>query len=112
MRPELADYCYRKGVSCFYPEFMEPQIDPNASESMFKALRQAQGRGKLQNLTLLAGDYGRQEGGGLRYQDMHVHEPTICKCRITDDGSGICEVPQELDPFEDYPEDQDDAGEL
>ena len=77
-RMRASDSCFDDGDACKYPTLMEPLLNQNVTECIFGALRHRQTSRKLQSLTLIAGDYGRRPGGGLRYPDPNLNQPRMC----------------------------------
>ena len=107
---ELDDHSRMREVDCYshnrdacnYPTLMKPLVNRNATESLFEALRDGQKSKKLQSLTLIAGDYARREGGGLRYHDPDLNQPRMCVCRLQRDNAEICGCPSRRDFYGRY----------
>ncbi|KAL8645864.1 MAG: hypothetical protein Q9226_007104 [Calogaya cf. arnoldii] len=88
-----ASQCYSLSDPCLLPELMEPRLDLHAAQLIFRNLRQQQGNKRLRHLRLVAGDYARREGGGLRYPPMELNEPIMYRCRVEINGTDICMGP-------------------
>ena len=84
------DHCFNDWNPCRYPTIMEPLVNRNATGGLFGTLRHGQKSKKLQSLTLIAGDYGRRIGGGLRLPDLNLNQPRICRCRLQKDNAKTC----------------------
>ena len=62
---------------CMMPQLRKPQLDLNANKEIFRSLRHYQSK-SLKTITLIAGDYARREGGGLRLLDLYkTPQPVI-----------------------------------
>ena len=93
----LAENCYFHDITglmeqhCLISELMQPLLNREGAEEMFQSLRRDQSSGRLRTLTLYAGDYGRTEGGGLRFP-FHddQKEPVRCDCWVEKHGLEVC----------------------
>ncbi|KAH8689894.1 hypothetical protein BGW36DRAFT_307061 [Talaromyces proteolyticus] len=74
------------GQYCTIHELMEPQLNHTTASEIFHTIRQYQAGTKLQNVTFFAGNFGRQEGGGLRI-DPHYewNKPARYDCWMEED---------------------------
>ncbi|KAL8774248.1 MAG: hypothetical protein Q9209_000999 [Squamulea sp. 1 TL-2023] len=96
-----ADPCYTHRRLCVLPELMEPRLNFNVAQSIFRHFRQQQHTKQLRHLQLVAGDYARRKGGGLRSFHYHPNEPVMYRCRVESDGSNFCIVPNCFEDMDD-----------
>ncbi|KAL8853095.1 MAG: hypothetical protein Q9221_001977 [Calogaya cf. arnoldii] len=89
-RMRHAHRCYSLSDPCLLPELMEPRLNLHAAQLIFQNLRQQQGNKRLRHLRLVAGDYARREGGGLRYPPVEPNEPIMYRCRVEKNGTDFC----------------------
>lgn len=88
-----ANHCFSLSSPCLLPELMEPRLELGAARLMFRNLRQQQRSKRLRHLRLVAGDYARREGGGLRFVDYEPNEPVMYRCRVENNGTDFCMGP-------------------
>ncbi|KAI4281515.1 MAG: hypothetical protein L6R38_003641 [Xanthoria sp. 2 TBL-2021] len=89
-----ADPCWAGPDSCMLPRLMEPRIDLGAAHFIFRNLRQRQHERRLQYFRLVAGDYARREGGGMRFSPYDPDKPVMYRCRVEGNGTEFCMGPR------------------
>lgn len=110
MKPVKRCVISRGAGFCTVPELMQPVLDQDAAQQIFLKIRGAQPGKKLQHVTLYAGDYGREEGGGLRVVAHYEHNrPVKFDCNVEEDGVEICEgwIGRNVDDGYEDPSDDD-----
>ena len=92
--------------------FLEPRLTLDASLEIFKRLRREQPSHVLPNLTLVAGDYNRREGGGLRiHRGSWETTPVQFMCRIESNREESCRKHEYYDYYNDLGNDDYDVDE-
>ena len=100
----------RSAGFCTVPELMQPTLDQDAAQQIFHEIRSLQPGKKLQHMTLYAGDYGREEGGGMRIAAHYEHNrPVKFDCSVAEDGVEDCQgwIGRNVDDGYDDPSDHD-----
>ncbi len=109
MRPVEMCAINRSHGRCTVPELMQPVLNQETAQRIFRQIRSVQPGKKLQHVTLYAGDYGREEGGGLRIVAHREHNrPVKFDCRVEKDVE-VCEgwFGRTVDDFPFDPSDED-----
>ncbi len=109
MRPIKRYTINRSAGLCIVPKLMRPILNRDAVQRIFYKIRSVQPGKKLQYITLYTGDYGSEEGGGLRIgAHFEYNRPVKFDCRIEKDVE-VCEewVGRTVDDAYDLPSDDD-----
>lgn len=85
-------YIFREGPFrdqyCKINELMEPQLNHTTAQEVFNLLRQNKVGEELRNITLIAGDYEKRHGGGMRLIP-HYEDNTAIKYNCWIEGKTI-----------------------
>ena len=110
MKPVQRCAINRSSGLCTVPALTQPVLDQTAAREIFREIQSSQSGKKLQHLTLYAGDYGREEGGGLRvFAHKEHNRPVKFECGVAEDASGCCKgwIGRSVDDGYDDPDDHD-----
>ena len=97
---------------CVISDLLEPVLDDAAAREIFCRIRDLQSETKLQQLTLIAGDYGRQEGGGFIIHSHYEHNrPLRYQCYVDEHDVEFCDGDSQKNSLDGHDDDYFDYSE-